>query len=45
MMEQQQNTNRVDFSLYEDSLIQHAETWTQSEVFAHECPAGIAIYS
>jgi len=36
---------RGNFRLYEDSLIQHAQTWTQSEVFAREYPDGIAIYS
>jgi long-chain acyl-CoA synthetase len=44
-MMEQQNSCRVDFRPYEDSLIKHAQTWTQSEVFAREFSDGIAIYS
>jgi long-chain acyl-CoA synthetase len=36
---------RPDFRLFETELRACAQTWTQSAVFARECPNGIAVYS
>ncbi len=45
MIEPYAQLNRIDFRPFESELIARANTWTQSEVFARECPNGVASYS